>query len=170
MVCCPHHMDTNNYLFGEVRCWKLRTINERYVSSFTDSIIHSFRNVNLESSRIFITSMGVPRGALRKLETIDILSFRSSRIASQSRVPFDTRRLVFPPFPAAVIAFVLYKLLSLVVPEFCKILLVAGALTGYLTYDMIHYYLHYGCPDENSYFYHLKRYHNQHHFAHHDSE
>lgn len=85
------------------------------------------------------------------------------------KVPFDPRRLVFPPVPAACIAFTLYKVFSFVVPESSIILLVAGALLGYVCYDMIHYYLHYGAPQENSYFYHLKRYHNQHHFAHHDS-
>ncbi|XP_066259576.1 fatty acid 2-hydroxylase isoform X2 [Euwallacea similis] len=85
------------------------------------------------------------------------------------KVPFDTRRLVFPPFPAAIIAFTLYQIFSFVIPESCVILVTAGAIAGYVVYDMIHYYLHYGSPEENSYFYQLKRYHNQHHFAHHDS-
>ncbi|XP_050305708.1 fatty acid 2-hydroxylase isoform X2 [Anthonomus grandis grandis] len=85
------------------------------------------------------------------------------------KVPFDTRRLVFPPVPAAIIALTLYKFFSIFLPESCIILVVAGALIGYVTYDMIHFYLHYGAPSEDSYFYHLKRYHNQHHFAHHDS-
>lgn len=40
---------------------------------------------------------------------------------------------------------------------------------GYVTYDLIHFYLHYGCPREGSYLYTMKRYHNQHHFAHHES-
>lgn len=43
---------------------------------------------------------------------------------------------------------------------------------GYLIYDMIHYYLHYGSPSTkgvlNKYLYHIKRYHYQHHFVHHD--
>ncbi|XP_066152287.1 fatty acid 2-hydroxylase [Euwallacea fornicatus] len=85
------------------------------------------------------------------------------------KVPFDTRRLVFPPFPAAIIAFILYQILSFVIPESHVILITAGAIAGYVMYDMIHYYLHYGSPEENTYFYQLKRYHNQHHFAHHDS-
>nr|AEE62314.1 unknown [Dendroctonus ponderosae] len=85
------------------------------------------------------------------------------------KVPFDTRRLVFPPFPAAVIALTLYKAFSFILPESIIVLFVAGGLVGYVTYDMIHFYLHYGSPRENSYFYNLKRYHNQHHFAHHDS-
>lgn len=85
------------------------------------------------------------------------------------KVPFDTRRLVFPPVPAAIIAVVLYKIAAVLIPESVSILTLSGALLGYLIYDMIHFYLHYGAPKENSYFYHLKRYHNQHHFAHHDS-
>ncbi|XP_076268497.1 fatty acid 2-hydroxylase [Rhynchophorus ferrugineus] len=85
------------------------------------------------------------------------------------KVPFDTRRLVFPPFPAAIIALVIYRIMLFIVPEFISVLLLAGTLLGYVSYDMLHYYLHYGAPKENSYFYNLKRYHNQHHFAHHDS-
>ncbi|KAJ8963443.1 hypothetical protein NQ318_018923 [Aromia moschata] len=85
------------------------------------------------------------------------------------KVPFDSRRLVFPPLPAAIIAFLLYKVISLIFPESTRILIMAGGLTGYVIYDMIHFYLHHGTPKEDTYFYHLKRYHNQHHFAHHDS-
>jgi 4-hydroxysphinganine ceramide fatty acyl 2-hydroxylase len=85
------------------------------------------------------------------------------------KVPFDPRRLVFPPVPAAVIAYAIYQICTLFVPESVIVLVIAGGLTGYVIYDMIHFYLHYGAPKEDSYFYHLKRYHNQHHFAHHDS-
>ncbi|KAH0813535.1 hypothetical protein GEV33_009256 [Tenebrio molitor] len=77
--------------------------------------------------------------------------------------------LVFPPVPAAVIAYAIYQICTLFVPESVIVLVIAGGLTGYVIYDMIHFYLHYGAPKEGSYFYHLKRYHNQHHFAHHDS-
>lgn len=85
------------------------------------------------------------------------------------KVPFDPRRLVFPPLPAAVIAYALYKLISLLLPDSTQLLVLAGGLLGYLIYDMIHFYLHYGAPKENSYLYSLKRYHNQHHFEHHDN-
>lgn len=33
---------------------------------------------------------------------------------------------------------------------------------------MTHFYIHYGSPTFGSYFYHMKRYHAQHHFSHHD--
>lgn len=85
------------------------------------------------------------------------------------KVPFDARRLVFPPFPAAIIAYLLYKVISLFFHDSTRILVMAGGLTGYVTYDMIHFYLHHGAPKENTYLYHLKRYHNQHHFAHQDN-
>lgn len=39
--------------------------------------------------------------------------------------------------------------------------------SGYLAYDMIHYYIHYGSPS-GGHLYHMKRYHYQHHFVHHD--
>nr|XP_023026295.1 fatty acid 2-hydroxylase [Leptinotarsa decemlineata] len=84
------------------------------------------------------------------------------------KVPFDPKRLVFPPFPAAIIAFTLYQTLSVLIPDSNRLLVLAGGLAGYVIYDMIHFYLHHGSPKENGYFYHLKRYHNQHHFAHDD--
>lgn len=40
---------------------------------------------------------------------------------------------------------------------------------GYVSYDLIHFYLHYGSPSEGTYFYHMKRYHNHHHFTQHES-
>lgn len=33
---------------------------------------------------------------------------------------------------------------------------------------MTHFYIHYGSPTSESYFYNMKRYHAQHHFSHHD--
>lgn len=41
-----------------------------------------------------------------------------------------------------------------------------GGLCGYVVYDMIHYYLHYGSPKRGSYLYSLKAYHVKHHFEH----
>lgn len=40
-------------------------------------------------------------------------------------------------------------------------------LAGYLVYDMIHYYIHYGSPS-GGHLYYMKRYHYHHHFVHHD--
>ncbi|GLV36471.1 fatty acid 2-hydroylase [Carabus blaptoides fortunei] len=85
------------------------------------------------------------------------------------KVPFDSRRLVFPPFPAAIIASFAYMLYSYIFPAFMLDLVTAGSMSGYVIYDMIHFYLHYGAPKENTYLYTMKRYHNQHHFSHSES-
>ncbi|XP_018803109.1 PREDICTED: fatty acid 2-hydroxylase [Bactrocera latifrons] len=84
------------------------------------------------------------------------------------KVPFDSMRLVFPPMPGVVIASLLYAPLSVLLPQ--PRIVLAGALSGYLCYDLMHYYLHYGNPSlQNTRFmYNMKRYHYQHHFAHQD--
>ncbi|XP_075169869.1 fatty acid 2-hydroxylase [Haematobia irritans] len=82
------------------------------------------------------------------------------------KVPFDSYRLVFPPLAAVIICLTLYSPLSLILPR--PRVLLAGCLFGYLCYDLIHYYLHYGNPSLKQ-LYFLKRYHYQHHFAHQDS-
>ncbi|XP_026330467.1 dihydroceramide fatty acyl 2-hydroxylase FAH2 [Hyposmocoma kahamanoa] len=38
----------------------------------------------------------------------------------------------------------------------------------YLTYDMIHYYVHHGSPKDGTYLYAMKRYHSNHHFVNYD--
>ncbi|XP_017049956.1 dihydroceramide fatty acyl 2-hydroxylase FAH2 [Drosophila ficusphila] len=79
------------------------------------------------------------------------------------KVPFDPMRLVFPPLPGALLAAIIYTPLSFVLSHSRMVL--CGALTGYLCYDMIHYYLHYGNPSTAA-FVHMKRYHHHHHFSH----
>ncbi|KAL1463609.1 hypothetical protein WDU94_015349 [Cyamophila willieti] len=86
------------------------------------------------------------------------------------KVPFDDGRLLFPPVPAGILMYLGYSLVnSLFIPTWCAPLVLAGVITGYVTYDLIHFYLHYGSPKEGSYLYGMKRYHNQHHFAHYES-
>ncbi|KAG7268140.1 hypothetical protein CRUP_010094 [Coryphaenoides rupestris] len=41
-----------------------------------------------------------------------------------------------------------------------------GAVCGYVVYDMVHYYLHYGSPRPGSYLYAMKALHVKHHFEH----
>ncbi|KAF5301213.1 hypothetical protein FQA39_LY10799 [Lamprigera yunnana] len=84
------------------------------------------------------------------------------------KVPFDSLRLVFPPVPAALIAYIVYSILKLIVSGSCVLLIGGGAILGYVVYDMIHFYLHYGAPSEGTVLYTMKRYHNQHHFVHHN--
>ncbi|XP_011305097.1 fatty acid 2-hydroxylase isoform X2 [Fopius arisanus] len=84
------------------------------------------------------------------------------------KAPFDDRRLVFPPLPAIFLAFILYNLYEMIFPVFMLNIVASGTMTGYLCYDLMHYYLHHGAPNADTYLYTMKRYHNYHHFSHHD--
>ncbi|XP_053680476.1 uncharacterized protein LOC128731385 [Anopheles nili] len=81
------------------------------------------------------------------------------------KVPFDSYRLVFPVPPAILLTTIFYQPVYYTFPY--PRLTLAGGLIGYLIYDMIHYYLHYGSPS-GGHLYHMKRYHYSHHFVHHD--
>ncbi|XP_055528265.1 uncharacterized protein LOC129720699 [Wyeomyia smithii] len=81
------------------------------------------------------------------------------------KVPFDPYRLVFPPVPAILLASFFYQPVRLLLPH--PLLMLSGGLIGYLGYDMIHYYIHYGSPN-GGHLYYMKRYHYQHHFVHHE--
>uniref|UniRef100_A0A182KEA3 Fatty acid 2-hydroxylase n=1 Tax=Anopheles christyi TaxID=43041 RepID=A0A182KEA3_9DIPT len=81
------------------------------------------------------------------------------------KVPFDPHRLVFPVPPAILLTTLFYQPVYYAFPY--PRLTLAGGLIGYLIYDMIHYYLHYGSP-AGGHLYHMKRYHYSHHFVHHD--
>ncbi|KAK7117431.1 hypothetical protein R3I94_022865 [Phoxinus phoxinus] len=80
--------------------------------------------------------------------------------------PFDGSRLVFPPSLAAIAAGAFYLILMQLMSEGLGTSLFVGGLCGYVVYDMIHYYLHYGSPRKDSYLYGLKAYHVKHHFEH----
>lgn len=56
--------------------------------------------------------------------------------------------------------------LNNVLPDIVGMCVFVGGLCGYVIYDMIHYYLHYGSPRRGSYMYGLKAYHVKHHFEH----
>ncbi|XP_031845440.1 fatty acid 2-hydroxylase isoform X2 [Nomia melanderi] len=84
------------------------------------------------------------------------------------KAPFDNRRLVFPPAPGLLIAKLLLDLYEVSFPQTVVYFLAAGTTTGYICYDLIHYYLHHGAPRAGSYLYTMKRNHNYHHFLHHE--
>nr|XP_034174368.1 fatty acid 2-hydroxylase isoform X1 [Osmia lignaria] len=84
------------------------------------------------------------------------------------KAPFDDRRLVFPPVLGLLITKLILYLYHTVFPPQMVYFISAGTATGYLCYDLIHYYLHHGAPKVGSYFYLLKRNHNYHHFLHHE--
>ncbi|NXQ60445.1 FA2H hydroxylase, partial [Anthoscopus minutus] len=80
--------------------------------------------------------------------------------------PFDSSRLVFPPVPASLVIGFFYGVLRLLLPEMLGLSVFVGGLCGYVIYDMMHYYLHYGSPKKGTYLYGLKAYHVKHHFEH----
>ncbi|XP_072290486.1 fatty acid 2-hydroxylase [Eucyclogobius newberryi] len=80
--------------------------------------------------------------------------------------PFDGSRLVFPPGLASFVVGTFYLSLRSVLPDVVGMSVFVGGLCGYVVYDMIHYYLHYGSPKKGSYMYSLKAYHVKHHFEH----
>ncbi|KAM4553446.1 fatty acid 2-hydroxylase isoform 2-T2 [Fundulus diaphanus] len=80
--------------------------------------------------------------------------------------PFDGSRLVFPPGLASLMVGLFYMTLCKTLPETLGVSVFVGGLCGYVVYDMIHYYLHYGSPKRGSYLYGLKAYHVKHHFEH----
>lgn len=80
--------------------------------------------------------------------------------------PFDGSRLVFPPGLASIVVGTFYLSLQSVLPDILGMSVFVGGLCGYVVYDMIHYYLHYGSPKKGSYMYDLKAYHVKHHFEH----
>ncbi|XP_074534371.1 fatty acid 2-hydroxylase [Halichoeres trimaculatus] len=80
--------------------------------------------------------------------------------------PFDGSRLVFPPGLASIVVGGFYVILRNTLPDILGVSVFVGGLCGYVVYDMIHYYLHYGSPKRGSYMYNLKAYHVKHHFEH----
>ncbi|XP_063374361.1 fatty acid 2-hydroxylase [Cydia amplana] len=82
------------------------------------------------------------------------------------KMPFDGLRQVFPPVPALMLACIIYQPVSWFLSY--PLIKLTGGLIGYLTYDMIHYYVHHGSPADGTYLYAMKRYHSNHHFVNHD--
>ncbi|XP_076239715.1 fatty acid 2-hydroxylase [Calliopsis andreniformis] len=84
------------------------------------------------------------------------------------KAPLDGRRLVFPPAAAFLVATLLFYIYQVFFPQTTAYFIVAGTVTGYVAYDLTHYYLHHGAPKVGTYLYDMKRNHNYHHFLHHD--
>ncbi|KAJ3640908.1 hypothetical protein Zmor_027441 [Zophobas morio] len=84
------------------------------------------------------------------------------------KAPFDPRTTVIPPVATTVLAYLFYLLYSVFLARSVVFFVMTGMIMGYITYELTHYYMHFGAPNENSYFHYLKRIHNQHHFNHHD--
>ncbi|KAM7396236.1 hypothetical protein PAMP_019293 [Pampus punctatissimus] len=129
--------------------WQVGHLGEKYdawVHQPVDRPIRLFGNSFLEAS------------------TKTSCSYHIKLLSPQS--PFDGSRLVFPPGLASLVVGSFYAILHTVLPEILGISVFVGGLCGYVVYDMIHYYLHYGSPKKGSYMYGLKAYHVKHHFEH----
>jgi len=83
--------------------------------------------------------------------------------------PMDPLRLVFPPVLALPLVLLnLAGMLSLLqLPA--ALSLFGGALTGYVCYDMTHFYLHHGSISQRTYMGFLKSIHLAHHYKNHTS-
>ncbi|EDQ91243.1 uncharacterized protein MONBRDRAFT_15270 [Monosiga brevicollis MX1] len=79
------------------------------------------------------------------------------------KFPLDKGRLVFPPVAGFMMASPFYLLFRSLLSAPTADTLMAGALLGYVSYDLIHYYLHHGKPTL-AYFQDLKDYHRRHHY------
>ncbi|GFO49285.1 fatty acid 2-hydroxylase [Plakobranchus ocellatus] len=80
--------------------------------------------------------------------------------------PMDPMRLVFPPLPASVFALLFYLLTELIFPSGMANTVFAGIVSGYVAYDLTHYYVHHGGTPPIAYFRRLKTYHTLHHYKH----
>jgi len=76
--------------------------------------------------------------------------------------PMDEHRLVFPPILATILIKLFYMLFRLLFDEFGAGFF-AGTITGYICYDLTHYFLHHITPS-SKYFKFLKKYHIMHHY------
>uniref|UniRef100_A0A914M689 Fatty acid 2-hydroxylase n=1 Tax=Meloidogyne incognita TaxID=6306 RepID=A0A914M689_MELIC len=81
-----------------------------------------------------------------------------------TKTPLDKDRLVFPPAAALIIVGFFYSFYRLLLPYPIFCCFGTGKLTGYIIYDLIHYYLHHGTPEANSKWHKRKIYHHNHHF------
>lgn len=70
---------------------------------------------------------------------------------------------MFPPILGAIVYAVVFPILSTIfVGNFGRII-IAGFLTGYVGYDLTHYFIHHGDP-KAGHFKEMKSYHNKHHY------
>jgi len=83
--------------------------------------------------------------------------------------PKDPTRLVMPPLPALIYAFLLFSVFKATLGPIYVMPFFSGFLLGYLAYDYIHYYVHHFNPKTRLGKY-LKRYHLVHHFKDHGAK
>ena len=79
--------------------------------------------------------------------------------------PNDRLRLVFPPTISLPLAAFFFWLFTVTTGEVDRYPLEAGLASGYLAYDMIHFWVHHISPKSRAGKF-LRRYHLEHHFKH----
>lgn len=82
--------------------------------------------------------------------------------------PYDKLRLVFPPTLSLPLAALFFMIFTSAVGESLRWPLFSGLTFGYLSYDMIHYWVHHYSPKSKVGRF-LRRYHLEHHFKNPDS-
>lgn len=86
------------------------------------------------------------------------------------RFPSDPERLVFPPFLTAVFVVIIHLIARMIVPVSLQWAIkpwMAGALAGYISYDVCHYTLHHTRKHTWGLLHSMRKHHMYHHF--HDS-
>jgi sterol desaturase/sphingolipid hydroxylase (fatty acid hydroxylase superfamily) len=79
--------------------------------------------------------------------------------------PNDKLRLVFPPTVSLPLAAIFFALFTFIFGETFRYAAIAGFATGYLSYDMIHYWVHHFAP-KSRIGKAIRRHHLEHHFKH----
>ena len=79
-------------------------------------------------------------------------------------LPMDNMRLVFPPVLTLILLVPFYKLFRFFLEAPEALCLTAGGLTGYMIYDLTHYYLHHSDKPFLSHLGSMKTYHLAHHY------
>lgn len=77
--------------------------------------------------------------------------------------PMDSLRLVFPPALGAIFAVFFKTIYNFLMPLAFSHAFMAGKLTGYLWYDLFHYFAHH-MQAKTGYFSFMKKYHLAHHY------
>ncbi|KAJ3276547.1 fatty acid alpha-hydroxylase [Terramyces sp. JEL0728] len=78
-------------------------------------------------------------------------------------LPMDRLRLVMPPALGFTLAYPFWTMFTTFLPYGLGQGVAAGAMSGFVMYDMCHYYVHHGKP-RGSYFREMKSYHLDHHY------
>eukprot|EP00803_Ostreobium_quekettii_P003446 evm.model.scf_860.5 EVM.evm.TU.scf_860.5 scf_860:36099-36884(+) len=80
------------------------------------------------------------------------------------KFPMDGLRLVFPPVPAGIVIGAIYVALRAALPAHVDLAVGAGALFGYVCYDMLHYSFHHSPLVPSRLLRYLKSKHLAHHY------